>query len=186
VVARVIATVIAVAMSGCFVADDCQPETWRCHGSILEYCQPHGGGIYGSGYVHSSSPTWDAVADCGANRCIADRSDRAFCALDAEPTSVCGCDGTTRVSCRDGFAVEREACRTCSPASCAGGLFAACTASADCAAGMTCDHDACVPTCACADGAACPACAAADDRSPDPDEGAPASWTCRAGLCREG
>ena len=191
----VMLALVMLALVGCVPDGPCTPDTWRCDGSLLQVCTPHPGGVYGMPptYVRSSDPTWDTAADCGAGRCIAATGGgaRAFCALDPARDPACtadgyACDATTLVTCRDGYALERQHCRTCdaSHATCAGALFASCSTSSDCADGMTCDAThACVQSCACADGSACAACDAADAESADPDNGAPVPLVCRAGAC---
>jgi len=184
--------VLVIAFSGCGLGETCKPHTWRCAGDELETCTPHGGGVYGIPPMHvdSSDPTWDGAASCGANQCIDGTGDqRAFCAIAAAPDPACGvdgyaCDGTTRVTCRAGYAIEREACASCAAGACAGALYAVCQDVTDCAIGMTCTNHTCEQPCGCADGTDCAACHAVDERSPDPDNGAAPPYTCSAGTCR--
>ena len=185
------ALVLSIVLSGCGLGDTCKPDTWRCAGDVLELCTPHGGGVYGDDYVHSSDPTWDPAASCGPNLCVdGTATSRAFCALATTPDPACAtdgyaCAGTTLVTCRDGYAIEREACASCgsSVEVCAGGLYASCQSPIDCAAGMTCSNHTCEQPCACAEGADCAVCHAADDLSPDPSNGAAPRFFCKAGRC---
>ena len=190
--------ILGLSILGGCLEPDCVRDETRCEGGVLQRCNSHGG-VYGPidhpSHVEHSGPAWETVADCGANLCVVPASGKALCALDAQPSPACAtaflkinaCDGTTAVTCREGYAIERRACSSCDPkyGTCADGVGQSCTNGA-CGGELVCNDapsPSCEMSCTCPEGAACDAqCDASWSQAPD--GGGSLEWTCQRGLCK--
>jgi hypothetical protein len=203
-------SVLLFGIEGCNLdAATCTAGERRCNGGQIEECTTHPSGTDvsadpPSASHHKSSPsTWEAQGSCGsADRCQTDtRVDEygqtkadAFCSIEATRDPQCNggssyaCGGTspssTLVTCREGFAIERQTCSTCdTEGDCNGGNFVSCKVDGDCAAGLTCVGNTCEMPCTCAEGADCASCNVLDETTNGPTQGAPFTWVCGATYC---
>jgi hypothetical protein len=136
----------ALAAAGC--GTRCTPSTDvpHCDGNTLISCPTPG--------VDQFTPTVLQHEDCKDHVCVV-AGGRGLCALSATPAPACDggsvevCESaTSRFRCAAGVALDRDPCRSGAVepdagVQCVGGPATACTQSADCAPGLTCQNQFC-------------------------------------------